>query len=109
MPIRSENVDRYPDNWDEVVEKIRQRSGNVCEGSPDYPLCRAVNKQPHPVTGSKVVLTVAHLDHMPENCAPGNLRHWCQRCHLNYDKDHHKENSAKTRRERHPVKDMFDD
>ena len=33
----------------------------------------------------KVVLTVAHLDHMPENCDPQNLRAWCQRCHNRYD------------------------
>ena len=33
----------------------------------------------------KVVLTVAHLDHTPENCADENLRAWCQRCHNAYD------------------------
>ena len=32
-----------------------------------------------------VVLTVAHLDHTPENCADDNLRAWCQRCHNAYD------------------------
>lgn len=31
------------------------------------------------------VLTVAHLDHRPENCDPANLRAWCQRCHNAYD------------------------
>jgi 5-methylcytosine-specific restriction endonuclease McrA len=39
----------------------------------------------HPVTGSWVVLTVAHLDHQPENVDPNNLRAWCQRCHNTYD------------------------
>lgn len=33
----------------------------------------------------RVVLTVAHLDHTPENCDPDNLRAWCQRCHNAYD------------------------
>ena len=33
----------------------------------------------------KVVLTVAHLDHQPENCTSENLRAWCQRCHNAYD------------------------
>ena len=33
----------------------------------------------------KVVLTVAHLDHRPENCADDNLRCLCQRCHNAYD------------------------
>lgn len=37
--------------------------------------CRAVT----------VVLTVAHLDHMPEHNARENLRALCQRCHNAYD------------------------
>jgi 5-methylcytosine-specific restriction endonuclease McrA len=32
-----------------------------------------------------VVLTVAHLDHQPENCDPDNLMAMCQRCHNAYD------------------------
>jgi hypothetical protein len=34
---------------------------------------------------SRIVLTVAHLDHIPEHCADENLRAWCQKCHLGYD------------------------
>jgi 5-methylcytosine-specific restriction endonuclease McrA len=33
----------------------------------------------------RIVLTIAHLDHTPENCAPENLRALCQRCHNTYD------------------------
>lgn len=33
----------------------------------------------------RIVLTVAHLDHTPENCAEENLKAWCQRCHNLYD------------------------
>lgn len=33
----------------------------------------------------RIILTVAHLDHTPENCADSNLRAWCQRCHNRYD------------------------
>ena len=33
----------------------------------------------------KIVLTVAHLDHRPENCARENLKALCQRCHNLYD------------------------
>lgn len=33
----------------------------------------------------RIVLTVAHLDHDPRNCARKNLRAWCQRCHNRYD------------------------
>ncbi len=39
----------------------------------------------------KIILTVAHLDHVPENCDDDNLKALCQRCHNNYD--------AKMRRE----------
>ncbi len=85
MPIRAENKLRYPRDWRMISRAIRARANNRCEGSPQYPDCDAVNHEPHPVTGSKVVLTVAHLDHRPENCAPDNLRAWCQRCHNTYD------------------------
>lgn len=91
MPIRPENKARYPENWKDIVSQVRERSGNRCEGSPAYPDCSAVNGEAHPVTGSKVVLTTAHLDHTPENCGLENLRHWCQRCHLTYDSKHHAE------------------
>lgn len=92
MPISPENRKRYPPDWKQISQRVREEAGQMCEGSPDYPDCRAVNGEPHPVTGSRVVLTVAHLDHQPENCERDNLRAWCQRCHLNYDRNHHRIN-----------------
>lgn len=94
MPIRPENVNRYPDDWADIRRRILARAGNRCEGSPPYPDCRAANHERHPVTGSIVVLTIAHLDHEPENCDAANLRAWCQRCHNTYDAPHR----ARTRR-----------
>jgi hypothetical protein len=44
-----------------------------------------------------IVLTIAHLDHTPENCADDNLQALCQRCHLRYDAEHHAKNAAQTR------------
>ena len=79
MPIRAENKSRYPKNWPEISRAIRDAAGNKCQQ------CGAANGQPHPITGSLVVLTVAHLDHTPENCQPANLRAWCQKCHNAYD------------------------
>src|SRR6185312_5849122 len=96
MPIRPEERARYPKDWKAISFARRERAGWRCEGSPAYPDCRAANGQSHPVTGSRVVLTVAHLDHRPENVAEGNLRAWCQRCHLTYDAGMH----AAGRRER---------
>lgn len=55
----------------------------------------------------EIVLTVAHLDHKPENCDPANLRAWCQRCHLHYDRDHHAETRYLTRREGKAVGDLL--
>lgn len=85
MPIRPENRARYPKDWKAISLRVRERAGNKCEGSPAFPTCRAINGEPHPVTLSTVVLTVAHLDHMPENCDDANLKAWCQRCHNRYD------------------------
>lgn len=88
----------YPDNWSEISQSIRKdRAGDRCEGSPAYPDCRAENGKAHPVTGSRVVLTVAHLDHNPSNCDPENLRAWCQRCHLTYDKKVHAQSRRRNR------------
>jgi len=78
-PIRPENRDRYPKNWCRIRAEILKRAGNACEW------CGARNGTIHPETGAYVVLTIAHLDHTPENCDPENLRALCQRCHNEYD------------------------
>lgn len=79
-PIRPENRDRYPADWKQISYRIRfKRAGGKCEW------CSAVHGEPHPETGSIVVLTTAHLDHTPENCADDNLAALCQRCHNRYD------------------------
>ena len=84
MPI---DYREYPEDWPEISHRIRvNRAGNKCEG------CGAENGKAHPVTGSKVVLTVAHLNHDPQDCRDENLRAWCQRCHLAYDLRHHQAN-----------------
>lgn len=107
-PIRPENRTRYPNDWKALSERIRfGRADSRCEcdgrcHSPSHPYqgrCYARHGDGHPVTGSRVVLTVAHLDHTPENCADDNLRAMCQACHLAYDRDHHAETASRTRRE----------
>lgn len=107
MPIRPENRARYPNNWKVLRADILFRAGNACEGSPRFPDCRAVNYEPHPQTGSKVVLTIAHLDHQPENNEPANLRAWCQRCHLVYDAVQHAANASITRAEKRGQLDLL--
>lgn len=107
MPIRPENRNRYPKDWKAISLSIRERAGWKCEGTPNYPDCRAENGKQHPETGSKVVLTVSHTDHQPENCEPGNLRALCQRCHLSWDRDHHRVNREKAARLRKASGDLF--
>ncbi|MEV7602904.1 hypothetical protein AB0O91_36620 [Kitasatospora sp. NPDC089797] len=104
MPIRPENRARYPADWPEVSRAIKERGGWQCEclgecGRGTHP-GRCPNRHGRPAygTGSTVVLTTAHLDHQPEHCDPQNLRAMCQGCHLHYDRDHHRESAAATRR-----------
>lgn len=108
MPIRPSQKHRYPPDWPKISRYVREvrevRAGDRCEGSPAYPDCRAENGQPHPMTGSRVVVTVAHLDHTLENCDLANLRAWCQRCHTTYDAKQH----AQTRR-REKIKQLEED
>ena len=98
MPIRPENKARYPKNWkSEIVPRIRLRSDNRCECMghcgkdhqsewPNSKRCYRMNGMPiDDITGPRVVLTVAHLDHAPENCSDENLLHMCQGCHNRYD------------------------
>jgi 5-methylcytosine-specific restriction endonuclease McrA len=91
MPINKEKKKLYPADWKQISAKIRERAKNICE------FCGAENYKPHPITGSKVVLTVAHLDHTPQNCSDENLKALCQKCHLTYDAKHHAVNARKTR------------
>ncbi|MEM9600271.1 MAG: hypothetical protein AAF926_04540, partial [Pseudomonadota bacterium] len=58
--------------------------------------------------GSKVVLTIAHMDHDPSNSDDTNLRAWCQRCHNVYDLPHRRKNAARTRRDRMDQIDLVD-
>lgn len=110
MPIKKENKALYPHNWKAIVAAVRERSGNRCEGSPAYPACRAANGEPHPETGSMVVLTTGHLDHDPTNGSLddlSNLRHWCNRCHLVYDAKHHAQTVYRTRKANARTLDLF--
>lgn len=102
MPIKAENRHRYPQNWRAIRVEILQRANHRCE------FCGAQNGKNHPVTSSRVVLTIAQLDHTPEHCTPTNLRALCQRCHLTYDAKHHAQTAYQTRRAAKALGDLFD-
>lgn len=135
MPIRPENRARYPKDWPEIRERILKRAGYRCEhegcgalhrslgywrGKVWAPLPRTLREagfdRPGQIVACSdgpdlkiimIVLTIAHLDHMPENCADENLRAWCQRHHLRYDAEHHKQTAYATRREGLAIGDLF--
>lgn len=87
MPILPENRSRYPKDWPEISKRIRfQRAQGQCEFIIEGKRCPAIHGRPHPETGAKVILTVAHLDHTPEHCDDENLLAGCQRCHNRYDR-----------------------
>ena len=115
MPILPENKHLYPKNWDEISARIKERDGNACKFCkvPNYSIgYRQKDGQFIHIEQShqgdidameaiqdgykiiKIVLTVMHLDHNPENCDDNNLASGCQRCHNKYDAPHR----AKTRK-----------
>ncbi len=95
MPIKPENRGRYPKDWKEIRAAILKRANNRCE------FCGVKNHtyRMNEKTGkmARIVLTIAHLDHTPENCDPSNLRALCQRCHNQYDMKHRAETRSQTR------------
>jgi hypothetical protein len=125
MPINPENKSKYPADWPQIRDRIREREGHCCKW------CKAPNRKfiARSSCGSyymlangdilnadngetvfrselvlfqakkwiEVVLTVAHLDHDPTNNTDENLAALCQRCHNRYDSEHRAESRAKTR------------
>ena len=92
MPIKDKS--KYPPDWKFISLRERHRAGNKCE------LCQATNHQAHPITGSKVILTVHHIQYLegPENNAYPNLIVLCQRCHSRLDLGMRIRNARETRK-----------
>jgi len=104
MPIHPENKNRYPKDWKQISLAIKERSGWQCECEGECGLhpgkrCEELHREPAKWAKGTVILTVAHLDHQPENCGEGNLKAMCQRCHLRYDVTHHSESRCRRRDE----------
>lgn len=128
MPIRESQKHRYPKNWRAISDSIRfDRAEGRCEctgqcGSDHEGRCDAPHGEdiarlrrdpavwrrcedfscgeyePGWHKAIRIVLTVAHLNHTPEDCHPENLMAMCQRCHLRYDRFEHGRNAAETRK-----------
>jgi hypothetical protein len=137
MPIKAENRARYPKDWPATSKAIRERAGNRCEfcrapngevilrgsgkDAGTYMLSNGATftanaglylglsrgSEYNGAAHVKIILTVAHLDHQPENCDPANLKALCQKCHNAYDRQHRVANAAVTRRSRKATGDLF--
>ena len=66
---------KYSKDWKEVRKRILARDENCCK------FCGAENYEKHWKTYSKVILTIAHLNHKIEDMRDYNLAALCQRCH----------------------------
>lgn len=109
MPILPEDRPRYPERWPLISQRIRSiRAEGRCECSGEcgraHPGGRCEERDGERARWSKdkpvtVVLTVAHLDHQPENNHGDNLRAMCQRCHLTHDAEHHYQTRVRRQRE----------
>ena len=90
MPI---DYSKYPPNWrSEIRPRILARAGNCCEfcGVPNGGMGRRLKDgtwELSPFGPTRIVLTIAHLDHDPENheVKDDRLAALCQYCHLRYD------------------------
>lgn len=91
MPIRPSMRPYYRKFWHALSRHLRHtRANNTCEcaglcGGHEGP-CGAVQGAPHPRTGGKVYLTVAHLDQDPRVHDPARLGVFCPSCHVRYDR-----------------------
>jgi hypothetical protein len=81
MPILAENKERYPKDW-----KLRSKFVRFYRAKGKCEWCGALHGHPHPKTGSKVILTTAHVhDDRPEASSLLNLAALCQLCHNSHD------------------------
>lgn len=94
MPIKPENKALYPprQEWQRIRARILARARQACER------CGVLNHTMHPVTGARVVLTIAHYpDPNPANCDDSNLLALCQKCHNTLDATMRARHAKRTR------------
>ena len=137
MPIRRQFRWLYPIDWPQISASIRfDRAKGRCErcGRPHGRLVihlgdgrwwdeqakvwrngrgRPIANLAEPAAGderlrrTKVFLAAAHLDQNPGNNRFRNLKAFCQRCHLLYDREEHRRRRWLTLRMRKALGDLF--
>ena len=107
------NKKEYPKNWGEIRNRILLRANNKCEfcGVNNHSIIHRTGKGIDEWTywpekmeseawsldglkSTKIVLTIAHLDHDKSNheVKDERLKALCQKCHLGYDLKRHLSN-----------------
>lgn len=115
---------RYPDDWVKIAHRVKDAARWVCQacgaphgddGAIDLDGCwndreeiveMPVDLQrqlfgPDGPELRRSILTVAHLNHEPEDCSDDNLRALCAACHRAYDRDDNAIRAARTLKRRH--------
>lgn len=83
---------RYPADWKEIAFRIKENAEWKCQKCGKQ--CR---KPGEPFDTHRNTLTVAHLNHTPEDMRPDNLMAMCAPCHLRYDAAQHSETRRRNR------------
>jgi hypothetical protein len=137
MPIRRKHRWLYPIDWPQISQAIRfGRAHGRCErcGRPHgrvvlhrgdgrwwdeeagvwrngrgraLPRLAAPDPAQAGLSATKVFLAAAHLDHDPGNNRFGNLKAFCQRCHMLHDRDEHLRRRRLTYAKRNALGDLF--
>lgn len=71
----------------------------------DYGWCDGWDKQLRIV---RIILTVAHLNHVPEDCRDENLKALCQRCHNRMDAAERRRGIQERAKAARATADLFD-
>lgn len=90
MPME---IKRYPADWRRIAREVKDTAGWKCQKCGKQ--CRRPGE---PFDTHKRTLTVAHLNHTPEDVSAKNLMAMCAPCHLRYDAVHHAETRRNKRR-----------
>jgi 5-methylcytosine-specific restriction endonuclease McrA len=119
VPIKPENRNLYPRDWQAIRAEVLARAEDKCEGcgAPNhtwidrYSDGRWSANIDCSMPSVWIVLTIAHLDHDPtNNGAPGNrpnLAALCQRCHNRHNAKTRAAHARATRREKLAEKELF--
>lgn len=89
--------------WDEAANTWRNGRGHsIVLKAPALLEAEGVN-----LKCTRVYLATAHRDHDPTNNRKGNLRAFCQRCHLMHDRQEHQRRRRLTLFRRKALGDLF--